>query len=229
MNTWSKKRTRFWLYLNTFSQPWFFLPIVFAFLNLLTASNIFQFNAYLQLKLLGWNASLSYLLLIVSNVLFLTILLVLMTRKFRFDSSYLVMIGPALNCLETLVDLFQMVYPVSITTASVLYLLRNSLISLAVFVPFCTLWSQLSRRFVDGFETTGAAFLTAICDLGPLANFWLVKELVGWSNAKPGYLRRFLGVDISFLCLEIILVFFSFSFFLSKEARRLIKIKHFLS
>ena len=140
-----------------------------------------------------------------------------MSIKFKFDSSYLVMLGPTLSCIGSFISAYYFRAALSLQRAVAISSCSTSLGFLSTYLPLCVLWSQLSKSFVDGFETTGAACLMGFYNLGLYANYWFVDFFLDFYDVKLGYLERLDKVDVSFIYAQILLAGLSFLFFCFKE------------
>ena len=167
--------------------------------------------------LIDFNNNLNYDIYLISFILFLVLFLIIMGLKIKFDSSYLVIIGSALSCLSSLISAVYFKGEFSVPYLSVLHVTFSSLYLLGIYIPLCVVWSGLSKSFVDGFETTGAGCLMGLYNLGLFANYWLAQVFLNFFDVKPSYLRRLDKVEVSFICVQIFLVGFSFLFVCFKE------------
>ena len=225
MNTWKNKRSRFQLFIKTFSQPWLFLPITYLLLKTLTQANLNKYKVIHNLRPLDFNESLNINLYLISYILFLTIFIFVMTKKFRFDSFYLVVLGPTIDCSSRIADIFYFQGSVSIQVASFLHLAFSSLWCLGIYLPLNVLWSELSKNFVDGFETTGAGCLLGLYNIAVFTNNWVSGKFLEVFDVREGYLERLQSFQIFWISVQILFVTSSVLFFWIKEPRWKVKNK----
>ena len=216
MNTWINKKTRFRIFLRRLKRPWFFLPILFLLLNMITRADLnIYYNAIMEKQGI-LSEYMQKSLHLIAEFIFFMIFLIITLGTMRFDSSYLIMI----RCLSNLIFTLFLKDRLSETTASFVFVLTSLMSYLGVYFPLCLVWSQLSSRFVDGFETTGVGLCVfGVYNFGLLSNSWISQQLLALFEVKSGYLERLDGFFISMISIQVVLSFFSFLFFLMKEPR----------
>ena len=226
MNTWVNKRVRFIIFLRRLKQRWFSLPILFLFLNVLTQTTLNNFYLEVIQGINGFTYWFQSLLYLISQLIFFILFLLLSGTTLRFSSSYVIIMGPMIRCVSNIFFTLLLKLDLSLAASSVLFVVSSLMSYLGVYIPLCFVWSQISRRFVDGFESTGAGLCVfGVFNLGLLSNSRLSQQVLDWFEVKPGYLRRLDGFLISMISLQIVLSLFSFSFFLPKEPRSAIQRK----
>ena len=206
--------------MNKLTQPWFILPILFAYLNMLTLTTLNNYYQIIMQHQIGFTLSLQKELYFITQIIFLAIFITLFTRTLKFDVSYLIMLAPMIRCLSNI--LFTLFFKFNLTekVASALFIVTSLMSFLGVYVPLCLVWSKLSKRFVDGFETTGVALCVfGFFNCSSLANSWICQQFLDWYEVKPGYLERLNGFLIVLICLQLALSLLSFLFFCAKEPR----------
>ena len=147
---------RFTIFIRRLKRPWFFLPIIFLFFNMLTKANLNIFYDALMEQQSNLSYPMQRSLHLIAKFLFSGIFLIVTLGKLKFDSSYLIIMGPMIRCLSNILFTIFLKVNLSETVASFPFVLTSSMSYLGVYLPLCLVWSQLSSSFVDGFETTGA-------------------------------------------------------------------------
>ena len=206
-NNWKHKKNRLKHYFKTLSNSWFYLPVIFIGLNCLTVTNLDNYNNLTLLITVDFDHKLVTLMKFVGNLLFVIVFVSIMTSSFSGDSRYLILLAPAVACLFNFFMSLALFSPeTTLTTNSILLSLCNFCIDFGLHIPLAMLWSQLSKHFVDGFETTGASIMVSIYDFGVLLSYFISDPIMKTFQVDRGYMERLKGPLICFIVIDFLFI-----------------------